>query len=207
MQESIEKMYYIGLETQIDEKMSIYLKKNHLQYRQLSEKAHRMEKEYPVIVKVMEEDSEVHLSSTEHGKLKEYLQARDKMEQIERQYYFYYGQSMAISYRWIIERLKKELSEEKDSISETRDDMLELLMEGRADMAEQEFVCSSKEYRDCIEEVKQYEKTVRDMDFSKEEAGIIDSYTSALIGKYILRSDYMYRCGMKDALILLNMIE
>lgn len=207
MQESIEKIYYTGLETQIDEKMSIYLRGKHLQYRQLIAETNRMVKEYPAIVKILEDDGEIRLSGTEHKKLKEYLQARDKMEQIERQYYFYYGQSMAISYRWIMERLKKELREEKGSTSESRDEMLELLMEGRVDMAEQEYISISQEYRDCIEEVSHYERAVKKLDLSKEEAGVIDDYTSALAGKYILRSDYMYRCGMKDALILLNMNE
>lgn len=207
MQKSMDKVYFGGMEIEIDQKMHSYLRENHPEYSKLCKKCYELSKEYPVISHVLENDGEIYIDGMDHQKVKEYLQLRDAMESIERQYYFYYGQSTALSFQWFIEKLKNEMCEKHDHISEIKDEMLTLLMEGRVDMAEQEYISSSKEYRDCIEEETRYAKAVSELELPKEVKEILDEYIAALLGKYILRSDYMYRCGMKDAMILFNMIE
>lgn len=207
MQESIETMYYDGWDARIDEQVSVYLRKNHLQYQQLSEREHKLVEEYPMITKVMETDGELYLNEAEHQALKDYLQTLSGMEELERQYYFYYGQSMAISYRWTLDRLKNNIAGKKDNISEARDIMLELLMQARVDEAEQEYASTCKEYQDSIQEIKDYHNAFLEMDIPKETARFIEDYVVAVYTKYNLLSDFMYQYGMRDALILLNMVN
>lgn len=54
--------------------------------------------------------------------------------------------SFAVSYRWILEKIKKFVSEGKD-IADAKDAMLGLLMKRRVNEAEHEYISTGHQYK------------------------------------------------------------
>lgn len=155
----------------------------------------------------MDGDNGCQMNAQEHQALIEYLQLRDAMEQIERQYHFYYGQAMAISNRWTLSRIRQTIETELNAITEKKGIMLTLLTQARVDEAEQEFLSKCQEYRDQIQEIQKYHNKFIALDIPKELAGFVEEYIVAIHTRYGLLNDFMYRYGMQDAIILLDMVK
>lgn len=94
MHMKFDELWMDALDMRVSEQIVIYLKDYHQEYRDTSRRQRELLEQYPVL----DGDGTVTLNADEHCAFKEYLVNRDDMEQLEREYFYYYGQSHVFSY-------------------------------------------------------------------------------------------------------------
>ena len=144
----------------------------------------------------------VELTAQEHEALNELLQLENKKSLIEREYYFYTGQSMLFSYRGMLARLKRAL--EDSDRDKAVDQVLELLMDQRLDDLEEELESESTDYISALEDVTHQEENISNMNLSKEIRQQVDRYVTAVDRRWILFAESLYTAGMRDMLALIE---
>ena len=97
------------LDEKVDQKVTEYLRNHHAEYRNTKQKMIELMEKYPNVLAVFETNDAVTLTAEEHEILHTYFQLESGVELIEREYYFYMGQSMMFSYGSMLAKLKKEI--------------------------------------------------------------------------------------------------
>ena len=123
------------LDEKVDQKVCEYLREHHAEYRNTKQKMKELMEQYPNVQAVLETDDAVTLSVEEHEILHTYFQLESSAELIEREYHFYMGQSMMFSYGSMLAKLKKEIMNPEDGVT---DRLLDFFMETRTDELEKE---------------------------------------------------------------------
>ena len=112
-----------------EDKVRQYLERHHVHYQEIQEQKKNLRDKVPVLKKVFETDETILLTDEEHKMLRKYLELESRKELLEREYLFYLGQSLMLSYKAMLGKIRRDWSE-KRNISE---DMLEFLTQIRID--------------------------------------------------------------------------
>lgn len=98
MYTQLEELWMDAIETKVGEQIVTYLRGKHSEYQDIGKRQKKLIENYPMLLTVLDGDGEITLNADEHRAFKEYLANRDDMERLEREYYYYYGQSHVFSY-------------------------------------------------------------------------------------------------------------
>ena len=118
------------LDEKVDQKVCEYLREHHAEYRDTKQKMKELMEHYPNLQTVLETDEAVTLTAEEHEILHTYFQLESSAELLEREYYFYMGQSMMFSYGSMLAKLKKEIMNPEEGNTGC---LLDFFMETRTD--------------------------------------------------------------------------
>ena len=187
------------LDEKVDQKVCEYLREHHAEYRNTKQKIKELMEQYPNVQAVFESDDAVALTTEEHEILHTYFQLESGVELIEREYYFYMGQSMMFSYGSMLAKLKKEIMNPEEGVT---GHLLDFFLETRADELEEELREQNQQYREALDEIKKYEEEIQKLNLPKAARVQIDRYVSAVNWRWVLCLDFLYRSGMKDILLL-----
>ena len=166
-----------ALDEKADQKVCKYLRKQHSEYRNTKQKMKELVEQYPKVKAVFETDDEVTLTAEEHEILHTYFQLESGAELIEREYHFYMGQSMMFSYRSMLAKLKNEIMNPEEGVT---DRLLDFFMETRTDELEKELRTQNQQYREAIDEINKYEAEIQKLNLPKAVIVQIDRYVIAI---------------------------
>ena len=137
------------------------------------------------------EETGVTLAPEDHAALHQYFQLSSTMQTFEEEYYFFAGQMMALSYGFMLERLKKDILETDDSTSSHLIDLLAIV---RTDEVEEQLQDENAEYRERIKEEKHCEEELQKLNLSRaERKAICDCHQQSL--DFLRRSALQSRNG------------
>ena len=187
------------LDEKVDQKVCEYLREHHAEYRDTKQKMKELMEHYPNLQTVLETDEAVTLTAEEHEILNTYFQLESSAELLEREYYFYMGQSMMFSYGSMLAKLKKEIMNPEEGVT---GHLLDFFIKTRSDELENELIEQNQQYREAIDEIRKYEEEIQKLNLPKAVRIQIDRYVSAVNWRWVLCWDFLYRSGMKDILLL-----
>ena len=142
------------------------------------------------------------LTIPEHEVLNKVLQLENKKNLIEREYYFYMGQTIGFSYIAMLAEMRRALD---DSARDRKiEQLLEMIMDNRLDDLEEKLKAENREYSNALEEVSRQEESFYNMDLSKEKRVQVDRYVTAVNQRWILYAEALYTAGMRDMLALIE---
>lgn len=188
------------LDEKIEEKVCKYLESKQPEYRSIKEQIRVLLSQNPKIKEVLGLDGEMALTVEEHEALNRVLQLENKKNLIEREYYFYMGQTMGFSYKIMLSALRRAL-EDSDRDSSVAH-VLEMIMDSRLDDLEEKLKAESQEYSNALEEVYHQEESFYNMNLPKEKRVQVDRYITAVNQRWILYAEALYTAGMRDMLAL-----
>ena len=189
------------LDEKVDQKVCEYLREHHAEYQNTKQKMKELVEQYPNVQVVFETEDTVMLTAEEHEILHTYFQLESYAELIEREYHFYMGQSMMFSYGSMLAKLKKEIMNPEEGVT---DRLLDFFMETRTDELEKELRTQNQQYREALDEINKYEEEIQKLNLPKAVRVQIDRYVSAVNWRWVLCWDYLYKSGMKDILLLIE---
>ena len=76
------------LDEKVDQKVCVYLREHHAEYRKTKQKMKELMEQYPNVQAVVETKDAITLTAEEHGILHTYFQLESGAELIEREYHF-----------------------------------------------------------------------------------------------------------------------
>lgn len=101
------------IESDIDNRVILYLSRHHEEYQALKKAAKKIGNQYyDMICRMDSGEGEITLSAEEHRAYIDYQQLRFDFEGIERQYYYLIGQADWKKHNKLLEKLSQELGEE-----------------------------------------------------------------------------------------------
>ena len=190
------------LDEKIEEKVCKYLESKHPEYRSIKEQIRVLLQQNPKIREILGLDGEMALTVPEHEVLNKVLQLENKKNLIEREYYFYMGQTIGFSYIAMLAEMRRALD---DSARDRKiDQVLEMIMDNRLDDLEEKLKAESQEYSNAIEEVSCQEECFYNMNLPKEKRVQVDRYVTAVNQRWILYAEALYTAGMRDILALIE---
>jgi hypothetical protein len=201
MHETLDELWLDALEIKVDEKVVRYLKAYHPEYQETLNRQTKLVQQYPIIKKVLEGDGCVSIDDKEHRAFKEFMANRDDMERLEREYYYYFGQSHIFSYGQTLRSLQKEIDPDRNVPRKER--MMKLLIEARTSDAELEFLKTDEEYQNRRNVSLQQEEILKAMNLPKEIMEQVDKVISSNSDHWSRYSDLIYQYAMQDILALL----
>jgi hypothetical protein len=166
MHETLDELWLDALEIKVDEKVVRYLKAYHSEYQETLNRQTKLVQQYPIIKEVLEGDGCVSIDDKEHRAFKEFMANRDDMERLEREYYYYFGQSHIFSYGQTLRSLQKEIDPDRNVPRKER--LMKLLIEARTSDAELEFLKTDEEYQNRRNVSLQQEEILKAMNLPKE---------------------------------------
>lgn len=190
------------LDEKIEEKVCKYLESKHPEYRSIKEQIRVLLQQNPKIREILGLDGEMALTVPEHKALNKVLQLENKKNLIEREYYFYMGQSMGFSYKAMLAEMRRAL--EDSSRDRAVDQVLEMIMDSRLDDLEEKLKAENREYSNALEEVSRQEEILYNMNLPKEKRVQVDRYVTAVNQRWILYAEALYTAGMRDILALIE---
>lgn len=201
MHETLDELWLDALEIKVDEKVVRYLKAYHSEYQETLNRQTKLVQQYPIIKKVLEGDGCVSIDDKEHRAFKEFMANRDDMERLEREYYYYFGQSHIFSYGQTLRSLQKEIDPDRNVPRKER--LMKLLIEARTSDAELEFLKTDEEYQNRRNVSLQQEEILKAMNLPKEIMEQVDKVISSNSDHWSRYSDLIYQYAMQDILALL----
>lgn len=190
------------LDEKIEEKVCKYLESKHPEYRSIKEQIRVLLRQNPKIREVLGLDGEMALTIPEHEALNKVLQLENKKNLIEREYYFYMGQTIGFSYIAMLAEMRRALD---DSARDRKiDQVLEMIMDNRLDDLEEKLKAESQEYSNALEEVSCQEECFYNLNLPKEKRIQVDQYVTAVNQRWILYAESLYIAGMRDILALIE---
>lgn len=190
------------LDEKIEEKVCKYLESKHPEYRSIKEQIRVLLRQNPKIREVLGLDGEMALTIPEHEALNKVLQLENKKNLIEREYYFYMGQTIGFSYIAMLAEMRRALD---DSAKDRKiDQVLEMIMDNRLDDLEEKLKAESQEYSNALEEVSRQEECFYNLNLPKEKRIQVDQYVTAVNQRWILYAESLYIAGMRDILALIE---
>lgn len=201
MHMELDELWLDALETRVDQQVVTYLKENHPEYQDTLKRKREIAKRYPILVNVLEGDGDVTLNEDEHRAFKEYLANQDDMERLEREYYYYYGQSHVFSYGRMLKSLNREIS--PDGAVARKKKLVDMLTEARTSDAELEYLKTDEQYKQRRKAALEQEEMLKALNPSKEIMDQVDLLTSAINDYWSRYSDLVYRYALEDILAFL----
>jgi hypothetical protein len=201
MHETLDELWLDALEIKVDEKVVRYLKAYHSEYQETLNRQTKLVQQYPIIKEVLEGDGCVSINDKEHRAFKEFMANRDDMERLEREYYYYFGQSHIFSYGQTLRSLQKEIDPDRNVPRKER--LMKLLIEARTSDAELEFLKTDEEYQNRRNVSLQQEEILKAMNLPKEIMEQVDKVISSNSDHWSRYSDLIYQYAMQDILALL----
>lgn len=190
------------LDEKIEEKVCKYLESKHPEYRSIKEQIRVLLRQNPKIREVLGLDGEMALTIPEHEVLNKVLQLENKKNLIEREYYFYMGQTIGFSYIAMLAEMRRALD---DSARDRKiEQLLEMIMDNRLDDLEEKLKAESQEYSNALEEVSRQEECFYNLNLPKEKRIQVDQYVTAVNQRWILYAESLYIAGMRDILALIE---
>lgn len=190
------------LDEKIEEKVCKYLESKHPEYRSIKEQIRVLLRQNPKIREVLGLDGEMALTIPEREVLNKVLQLENKKNLIEREYYFYMGQTIGFSYIAMLAEMRRALD---DSARDRKiDQVLEMIMDNRLDDLEEKLKAESQEYSNALEEVARQEECFYNLNLPKEKRIQVDQYVTAVNQRWILYAESLYIAGMRDILALIE---
>lgn len=181
-----------------ENKICRYLEEYNEVYKEIQKQKSELQKKYSVLEKLFGTDATILLTDEEHKSLRKYLDLENKKELIEREYLFYLGQSMMLSYKSMLGKIRRDWSG-KRNISE---DMLEFLTQTRIDELDQTIRAENKEFRELADRIAEKEKEIYELPVDAQVLQLINEYATALNQQWSLYTDYLYKEGIRDGLNL-----
>ena len=93
-----DELWAEAMEGWADKRVTEYLRKNHREYKTLQEKSKDLCERYPVIDSLVFETEEIMVTAEEHRAFVEYLDVKDRIEQLEREYHYYLGMATILPF-------------------------------------------------------------------------------------------------------------
>lgn len=181
-----------------DRKVVIYLKKHHPKFDTILKRQNELAKNYSIITPFLNDETPVSLTADEHKAVLEYFKLHGKMEYLIREYHFYLGQTTGFS------GLQPLLRDNRDAkeIGERKNELLDILTEGRMESIENRLLSENQEYRQMDDESIKKEERIKSLHLPDEVENAVDEYVSAVNSQWLLYSQLLYRYGLEDALAL-----
>lgn len=201
MHKELDELWMDALEMRLDQQVVTYLRRNHPEYQDISRRQRETAERYPVLIEVLEGNGCVALNEAEHCALKEYLANRNDMELLEREYYYYYGQSQALSYGRMLKSLNQEIS--PDGAVARKKKLIDMLIEARTSDAEMEYLKTDEEYKRRRKAALEQEELLKALNPPKEIMDQVDQLTSSINDYWSRYSDLIYQYAMQDILAFL----
>lgn len=181
-----------------EDKVRQYLERHHVHYQEIQEQKKNLRDKAPVLKKVFETDETILLTDEEHKMLRKYLELESRKELLEREYLFYLGQSLMLSYKAMLGKIRRDWSG-KRNISE---DMLEFLTQIRIDELDQAIRTENKVFQELAYRIAEKEKEIYELPVDAQILQLINEYATALNQQWSLYTDYLYKEGIRDGLNL-----
>ena len=196
-----DKIWAEMFEVVFDQRVVRYLLKCNPEYQELLDKRSLLLREYPVLDRLWDEESEIFLAEEEHKAFGNYMNLKSDVEALEREYFYFLGQADMRD----LNRLLTDLSEESNApdAGNRRMRILEHLKDGRMDDADREFL-ENAEFRRRRQQADELGKRLDEMPLSKEAREAVDEYISAVEAEWLCYGELAYRYGIEDMLTLLK---
>lgn len=198
----LDELWMDALDMRVSEQVVCYLRDYHQEYRDTLKRQKEMTEQYPMLIEALDGDGSVTLNEDEHRALKEYLANRDDMERLEREYYYYYGQSHVFSYGRMLKSLSREIS--PDGAVARKKKLVDMLVEARTNDAELEYLKTDEEYKKRRKTALQQEEILKAMNPPKDIMDQIDQLTCSINDYWSRYSDLVYRYALEDILAFLT---
>lgn len=198
----LDELWMDALDMRVSEQVVCYLRDYHQEYRDTLKRQKEMTEQYPMLIEALDGDGSVTLNEDEHRALKEYLANRDDMERLEREYYYYYGQSHVFSYGRMLKSLSREIS--PDGAVARKKKLVDMLVEARTNDAELEYLKTDEEYKKRRKTALQQEQILKAMNLPKDIIGQIERLTCSINDYWSRYSDLVYRYALEDILAFLT---
>lgn len=181
-----------------DRKVVTYLKKHHPKFDTILKRQNELAKNYSIITPFLNDETTVSLTADEHKAVLEYFKLRGEMEYLIREYHFYLGQTTGFSGLHPLLRDNRDAKE----IGERKNELLDILTEGRMESIENRLLSENQEYRQMDDESIKKEERIKSLHLPNEVENAVDEYVSAVNSQWLLYSQLLYRYGLEDALTL-----
>ncbi len=181
-----------------DRKVVTYLKKYHPKFDTILKRQNELAKNYSIITPFLNDETPVSLTADEHKAVLEYFKLRGEMEYLIREYHFYLGQTTGFSGLQPLPRDNRDAKE----IGERKNELLDILTEGRMESIENRLLSENQEYRQMDDESIKKEEVIKSLHLPNEVENAVDEYVSAVNSQWLLYSQLLYRYGLEDALAL-----
>ena len=202
MHKELDELWMDALELRLDQQVVTYLRGNHPDYQEMLKQQKKMVERYPVLIEVVEGGGCVTLNEDEHRAFKEYLANRDDMELLEREYYYYYGQSHVFSHGHMLRSLNREISPDGAVVRKKK--LVDMLIEERTSDAEMEYLKTDEEYKQRRKAALEQEELLKALNLPKEIMDQVDQLTSSINDYWSRYSDLVYRYALQDILAFLT---
>lgn len=197
----LDELWMDAIDIRVGEQIVRYLRSHHQDYQDAMKRQKELTEQYPVLINILDSNGSVTLNEEEHRGLREYLEHRDDMERLEREYYYYYGQSQVFSYGRILKSLNREIN--PDGIVARKRKLVDMLIESRTSDAELEYLKTDAEYKQRRKNALQQEQILKEMNLSKDIRDQIDQLTCAINDYWSRYSDLIYQYALEDILAFL----
>lgn len=201
-----DELWTEAVEGWADKKVTVYLSQNHEEYKELWERAGNLCKKFSFIELLIHGEEAVELTLEEHCIFAEYLDVKDRMEQLEREYHYYLGLAVTAPLRQAVQPFQGEMDLAEDDADERKGRILDLLAEGRIEGSDRIFQSVDIKNREDEKRILALEEDLKKLELPEEVRRKIDSYVSAVNAQWLEYSEFMYRYGIKDILALLRSV-
>ena len=134
-----DELWAEAVEGWADKKVTVYLSRNHEEYKELRVRAENLCEKFSFIELLIHGEGAVELTPEEHVIFAEYLDVKDRMEQLEREYHYYLGLAVTAPLRQAVQLFQGEMDLAEDDMDERKGSILDLLAEGRIEGSDRVF--------------------------------------------------------------------
>ena len=198
-----DELWTEAVEGWADKKVKDYLHQNHEEYQKLWEESGSLCEEYPVIDSLVFGKEALKLTEAEHRIFVEYLNVKDMLGQLEKEYHYYLGLATTLPFEQIPRLVRDGIPSSVSEADERKSRILDLLTEGRLEGSDREFQSADERNRKSEEKLLELEEQMKSLGLPEETRNMIDNYVSAVNAQWLKYSEFMYRYGVKDMLALL----
>lgn len=200
MNKQFDELWMDAPDMRVSEQVVTYLKKYHQEYRDTSKRQWKIIEQYPALDEVLDGNGAITLNEEEHRAFKEYLANQDDMERLEKEYYYYYGQSNIFSYGHMLKTLNRGIGPDGAA---TRKKLMNLLIEARTSDSELEYLKTDEQYKQRRKTALEQEEILKAMNPSKELMDQIDLLTCAINDYWSRYYNLIYQYALEDILAFL----
>lgn len=199
-----DELWTEAVEGWADRRVMEYLDQHHEGYQKLLERSGSICEKYPVIDSLVCGEGEVKLTAEEHGIFIEYLDMKDMLRQLEKEYHFYLGMATILPFEQVPQSIRDRSPLSVSKAGERKSRILDLLTEGRMEGSDREFQSADERNKKNEEKLLELEEQVKSLRLPEEARNKIDDYISAINAQWLKYSEFMYRHGVEDMIALLR---
>ncbi|MCI9076627.1 MAG: hypothetical protein HFH10_12700 [Dorea sp.] len=199
-----DELWTEAVEGWADKRVTVYLSQNHEEYKELRERAENLCEKCPVIDPLIHGTGTIELTTEEHHIFTEYLEVKDRIEQLEREYHYYLGLATIPPFVSTIQLPQDKMGLSEEETGGRKNRLLDLLADGRMEGSDRVFQAADVKNKEGEERILELEKDLKESELPEEIRGKIDCYVSAVNAQWLRYSEFMYRYGIQDILALLR---